>query len=72
MDVIYLLIPIALLLIIAAVAAFFWAVRNHQFEDMEGPAHSILFDEQPEDIADSANNKPPETGNATPKQKPDE
>lgn len=72
MDVIYLLIPVALLLVTAAVAAFFWAVRNNQFEDMEGPAHSILFDEQPEDIPDRANNKPTEVGNPTPEQKPDE
>jgi nitrogen fixation-related uncharacterized protein len=24
---------------------FFWAVKNDQFEDLEGPAHSILFDD---------------------------
>lgn len=25
--------------------AFIWAVRSDQFDDMEGPAHQILFDE---------------------------
>jgi cbb3-type cytochrome oxidase maturation protein len=44
MDAIYLLIPIALILIVAAVTVFLWAVKNDQFEDLEGPAHSILFD----------------------------
>ncbi|MEI6319940.1 MAG: cbb3-type cytochrome oxidase assembly protein CcoS, partial [Pseudomonadota bacterium] len=25
--------------------AFWWAVRNDQFEDMEGPAHRLLLDD---------------------------
>jgi len=45
MDVIYLLIPIALVLLITGLSLFFWAVKNDQFEDLEGPAHSILFDD---------------------------
>ena len=28
-----------------AIAAFFWAVRSGQFDDMEGPAHRILMDD---------------------------
>lgn len=48
MDIIYLLIPIAVILVIVGLSAFFWAVKNNQFEDLEGPAHSILFDD-PED-----------------------
>ena len=45
MDVIYLLIPIALVLLITGLSLFFWAVKNDQFEDLDGPAHSILFDD---------------------------
>ncbi|MGD8514202.1 MAG: cbb3-type cytochrome oxidase assembly protein CcoS [Granulosicoccaceae bacterium] len=45
MEVIYLLIPIALLLVIVIVAIFFWAIRSGQFDDMEGPAHRILMDD---------------------------
>ena len=45
MDIIYLLIPIALVLLIVGLSLFFWAVKNDQFEDLEGPAHSILFDD---------------------------
>jgi len=47
MDAIYLLIPIALLLVVIGVLIFFWAVRSDQFDDLEGPAHSILFDDDP-------------------------
>lgn len=46
-DIIYLLIPIAVVLVIVGLAAFFWAVKNDQFEDLDGPAHSILFDDDP-------------------------
>lgn len=45
MEVIYLLIPIALLLVAVIVAVFFWAIRSGQFDDMEGPAHRILMDD---------------------------
>ncbi len=45
MESIYLLIPIALVFVALGVWLFFWAVDNGQFDDLEGPAHSILFDE---------------------------
>ena len=43
MDIIYLLIPLALVLLVVAVFAFFWAVRNDQFDDLEREASRILF-----------------------------
>ena len=46
MEVIYLLIPLALVLVAVAVWVFFWAVRSGQFDDLEGPAHRILMDEE--------------------------
>ena len=45
MDIIYILVPLSLLLIGIAVLIFFWAVKSGQFEDMESPAHRILFDD---------------------------
>ena len=45
MDILYLLIPLAIVVLIIAIAAFIWAVKSGQFEDMEGPAHRILMDE---------------------------
>ena len=41
-----LLIPLALALGLCGLAAFFWAVRNGQFEDMDGAALRILIDEE--------------------------
>ncbi|WP_240724565.1 cbb3-type cytochrome oxidase assembly protein CcoS [Halomonas borealis] len=49
MSILYLLIPLSLMLLGLAVAAFFWAVRNDQFDDLEGPAHRILFDDDDPD-----------------------
>lgn len=45
MDILYLLIPLAVVIMIVAVAAFMWAVKNGQYEDLEGPAHRILMDD---------------------------
>jgi len=45
MEVLYLLIPVAMLLVAVIVAVFFWAVRSGQFDDLEGPAHRIIMDD---------------------------
>lgn len=44
------LIPLSVVLVAVIVAAFLWAIRSGQFDDLEGPAHRILLDddEQPE------------------------
>ena len=42
------LIPIALLMGAAGLAAFFWAMRSGQYEDMDGAAHRILIDDEEE------------------------
>ena len=42
------LIPIALLLGLAGLAAFLWSVRSGQFDDLDGAANRILYeDDQP-------------------------
>ncbi len=46
MEVLYLLIPISLLLLGGIVWVLLWAVRSGQFDDLEGPAHRILLDEE--------------------------
>ncbi|MWJ28753.1 cbb3-type cytochrome oxidase assembly protein CcoS [Halomonas sediminis] len=51
MTILYLLIPLSLILLGLAVWAFFWAVKNEQFDDLEGPAHRILFDEDENDLS---------------------
>lgn len=44
MDFFY-LIPIALLLGAVGLAAFMWTLRDGQYEDLDGAAERILFDE---------------------------
>ncbi len=41
----YLLIPIAIMLVCVAVAVFIWAVKSDQFEDLDRQGTEILFDE---------------------------
>ena len=45
MNIIFILIPLGLVLLVVAVAAFFWAVRSGQYEDLESPAWRILLDD---------------------------
>ena len=45
MEVLYLLIPLSLVLIALIVWIFLWAIRSGQFDDLEGPAHRILMDD---------------------------
>ena len=39
------LIPIALAMGLAGLAAFFWAMRSGQYEDMDGAALRVLSDD---------------------------
>lgn len=54
MSILYILIPLALLLLGAAVWAFFWAVGSGQFDDMDTPAMRVVLDDdkQPPDDAE--------------------
>lgn len=45
MTILLMLIPISLVLLGLAVAAFVWAVRRGQFDDLDTPALDILDDE---------------------------
>jgi len=42
------LIPIALLMGACGLAAFLWAMKSGQYDDMEGAANRILIDEDEE------------------------
>jgi cbb3-type cytochrome oxidase maturation protein len=44
-NVLLLLIPAALLLGALGLAAFFWALRSGQFDDVDGAAERILIDD---------------------------
>ncbi len=56
MDIILYLIPAALFLGLVGLAAFLWALRSGQFDDLDGAAHRILFEDE-----DAPPSRPPET-----------
>jgi len=45
LDIIYWLIPLTIIILVIAVAIFFWAVKDGQFSDLDSPAVSILLDD---------------------------
>lgn len=45
MDVLLWLIPAAVFLGFLGLMAFLWALKSGQFDDLEGAAHRILFDD---------------------------
>ena len=49
MQILFLLIPISVILITAAVFAFHWAVRTRQFDDLESPSMIPLRDDTAEE-----------------------
>ena len=53
MESLYLLIPLALVLVVIMVWIFLWAVKSDQFDDLEGPAHRIIMHDD-----DKAKEKP--------------
>jgi cbb3-type cytochrome oxidase maturation protein len=48
MNVLLLLIPLSLLLLLAAIWAFTWAVKNEQFDDLDTPPLDILASDEDE------------------------
>ena len=45
MDILYLLIPLSLVLVFLVGAVFWWSLKSGQFDDLEGPGHRILQDD---------------------------
>jgi cbb3-type cytochrome oxidase maturation protein len=45
LTILYLLIPLGLLLLGLAIAAFFWATKSGQFDDLDSPAWSVVMDD---------------------------
>ena len=54
MDILFLLIPLSVVLALLVGIVFWWSIRSGQFDDLEGPAHRILDDD------DTASENPPE------------
>ena len=45
MEIIFITIPVTLVFIAIGSAIFFWASKKGQFDDLDSPAHRILFDD---------------------------
>lgn len=50
MSVLFIAVPIALVVALVAVITFAIQVRNGQYDDLETPAHRMLFDDVEEKI----------------------
>jgi len=61
MDILVLLIPLSVVLVLFIGAGFWWSVRSGQFDDLEGPAHRILADD---DSSDAIPGAPPQGNDA--------
>jgi len=46
MSILYVLIPLGLVLVVAGIWAFFWAVGSGQFDDLDTPGWSALIDHE--------------------------
>ena len=46
-EALILLVPVSLLLGALGLIGFLWALRSRQYDDLEGAASRILFDDQP-------------------------
>jgi cbb3-type cytochrome oxidase maturation protein len=47
MNIVFLLIPLGMVLMLAAVAALFWAVNSGQYDDLDDADHSPLEHDEP-------------------------
>lgn len=54
MNIVLILIPITLVLVSVGILVFNWAVKSGQYDDLEGPAHRILYDDDRDMIPDDA------------------
>lgn len=45
MDILLLLIPLSLVIVGVVAWIMLWAARSGQFDDLEGPAHSVIMDD---------------------------
>ena len=56
MSMLYVLIPLALVLLVVAILALVWAIRSGQFDDLESHGWSVVLDDdqKPPPLQDEA------------------
>jgi cbb3-type cytochrome oxidase maturation protein len=70
MSMLYVLIPLALMLLAVAVWALIWAIRSGQFDDLESHGWSVVLDDDqrpPPDPDEDASGDPDATADAEPR-----
>ena len=58
MSVLYIVLPVALILALVAVLAFVWAVKSGQYDDLDGAAERVLFDDEEEESRKDRSDRP--------------
>lgn len=48
MEILFVLIPVSMVIVMIALIAFVWSVKNNQYEDLDKEAMRILFEESEE------------------------
>ncbi|MDY6840003.1 MAG: cbb3-type cytochrome oxidase assembly protein CcoS [Pseudomonadota bacterium] len=66
MQIVMFLVPVMLILVALGIVLFSWAVKNGQYDDLEGPAHRILYDDDKDMIPDEARTDKPVAEKPTP------
>jgi cbb3-type cytochrome oxidase maturation protein len=64
MEILYMMVPLGLVLVGLGIWAFFWAVGNGQFDDLDSPGWSVLSDDaqpRPDETATQGDSKQRET-----------
>lgn len=54
MEAVYTLLPLALFLGLGGLIALIWSLKSGQYDDLEGPAHRILYDDDKDMIPDKS------------------
>lgn len=66
MQIVIILIPLVLIVVTLGVILFSWAVKSGQYDDLEGPAHRILYDDDADMIPEEARpDQPPSSADQT-------
>lgn len=69
MNILFIMIPMAVILLAVAVIFFFWATNNKQFDDLDSPGYRILLDDEKDATMQKKNTS--KIKKTPPKSKPD-
>jgi cbb3-type cytochrome oxidase maturation protein len=58
-SVLFIVLPLAMAVVLAAVIAFLWAARHGQFDDLTTPAMRALHEDEPRPPGPDAGPEPP-------------